>query len=112
MRFILGLIIFWITIFGIKVFIENELKLNKKYSFLFSFTLIGLIEFFLGILNIMKIGSLLIVVSSICYILNMLIKKKINLKKVANDLKNPKNIICTLVFTYITIIGLNMHLTH
>ena len=112
MRFILGLIIFWITIFGIKVFIENELKLNKKYSFLFSFTLIGLIEFFLGILNIMKIGSLLIVVSSICYILNMLIKKKINLKTVANDLKNPKNIICTLIFTYITIIGLNMHLTH
>lgn len=112
MRLIIGLIVFWITIFGIKLFLEDKTKIDNKFSFALSFTVIGLIEFILGIINMMKIGSLLIVLFSIFYIGYLIINKRIEKNRIIEYIKEPTNIICFLIFTYITIVGLNMHLTH
>lgn len=112
MRFAIGLIVFWITIFGIKLFLENKIKVDKKFTLLLSFTIIGLLEFIFGIINTMKIGSLLIVLLSFGYIIYSCIKKNINKEEIIKEIKNPINIVCALIFIYITVIGLNMHLTH
>ena len=112
MRFAIGLIVFWITIFGIKLFLENKIKVDKKFTLLLSFTIIGLLEFIFGIINTMKIGSLLIVLLSFGYIIYSCIKKSINKEEIIKEIKNPINIVCALFFIYITVIGLNMHLTH
>ena len=40
MRFAIDLIVFWITIFGIKLFLENKIKVDKKFTLLLRFTII------------------------------------------------------------------------
>ena len=63
----IGLIIFWISIFSIKLFIENKFQVDEKYSLPIVFTLIGIIEFILGILNLLLMGTLLIIALSLIY---------------------------------------------
>ena len=63
MRLILGTIIFWIMILGINKFLENKFHINKNFTLVLTFSLIGIIVFIAGILNIMKIVSLLLTIS-------------------------------------------------
>ena len=112
MRIIIGLILFWITVFGIKIFIENKCMIDSKFSFALGITIIGIIEFIFGILNVMKIGSVLLVLASITYLGLLIGKGKYNKKKILEYVKDPIHIVCFLVFIYITIIGLKMHITH
>lgn len=112
MRFILGLIIFWLSIFGINKFIENKFKIEKNFTFVLSFTLIGITIFMAGILNVIKLTSILLTTTSIAYIIRQIYKKRINIKEELIKLKNPNFIIMAILFIYITIIGYNMHITH
>lgn len=112
MRLILGTIIFWIMILGIKKFLENKLNIDKNFTLVLTFSTIGLLIFIAGILNIMKIVSLLLIISSILYFFYTIYKEKPNIKKIKDNILKPSNIIPIIIFTYITIIGMNMHLTH
>ena len=110
MRFVLGLIVFWIMTFSIKIFLEKELKVDSKFSFALSYTFIGIIEFILGILNLMKIGSYLLVLLSIIYLI--IKRKNISIERIKEYINNPVNLLMSIVFIYITFVGINMHLTH
>ena len=112
MRLILGTIIFWIMILGIKKFLENKFNINKNFTLVLTFSLIGIIVFIAGILNIMKIVSLLLTISSVIYFFYSLYKEKPKLSKIKEEILKPHVIIPTIIFIYITIIGMDMHLTH
>ena len=112
MRLILGTIIFWIMILGINKFLENKFHINKNFTLVLTFSLIGIIVFIAGILNIMKIVSLLLIISSVIYFVYSLCKEKPKLSKIKEEILKPHVIIPTTIFIYITMNGMDMHLTH
>ncbi len=112
MRFIIGIIIFWISIFSIKIFIENKFKIDKIFSLALTFTFIGLYLFILGIINMMKLGSLILIFLAIIYFIYLIYKKEITIKSIFNSLKNPINLIMIIMFILITIVSSNLHLIH
>lgn len=112
MRLILGTIIFWIMILGINKFLENKFHINKNFTLVLTFSLIGIIVFIAGILNIMKIVSLLLIISSVIYFVYSLCKEKPKLSKIKEEILKTHVIIPTTIFIYITMIGMDMHLTH
>ncbi len=112
MRVVIGLIIFWLTILSIKLFLERKFKVPNIFSFALSFTAIGIIEFILGILNLMKLGSLILVILALGYLCYLGYKKEFKKKNVVAFLKNPVNVILMLVFVYITLVSINMRLVH
>ena len=112
MRLIIGLIIFWICILSIKLFIEKKLKVPNTFSLAITFTFIGLYIFILGIINMMKLGSLILIFLSIIYFIYLIYKKELNIDYFKNSLKNPINIIVIIMFILITIISCNLHLIH
>ncbi len=112
MKFILGVFVFWFIIFTTKYFIENKFKVPKLFSLPLTFTLIGLYEFILGILNCMLLGSIIYIVFSIFFFIYLIKNKKIDYKAILNSCKDPVHLICILVFIYITFVGANMHLIH
>lgn len=109
---ILGILLFWIIIFSIKCFLEEQCKVDSKYSFVLTFTSIGIIEFILGIFNLMAIGTILLVASSIFYLIYKVKNHTIKREEIGKWLKEPTHILLILLFLYITIIGYQMHLTH
>ncbi len=112
MRFILGLLVFWLTVFTTKYFLENKFKIPKSFSLPLTFTLIGIYEFILGILNLMLIGSIIYILFSLGNLVFLIINKKLDYKELFKEFKNPLNLICCIVFIYITFVGINMHLMH
>lgn len=112
MRFVIGIICFWLTIFGIKKFLENTFKVSNKFSFVLVFTWIGIIMFVAGILNVMKITAILLVISSIIYLTYLVIHKEIKFKDIKQIIKKPNIIVIILIFLYITFVGIGMHITH
>lgn len=109
---IIGLIIFWICIFSIKIFIEDKFKVDNKFSLPLTFSLIGIIEFILGILNLLLMGTLLLIALSLIYFIYLIKNKKITINKIKNYFNNPIKLIITIFFIYITFISIGMHLTH
>ena len=112
MRLILGLILFWLSITGITIFIEEKIKIDNRLSFPFTFILIGILEYIFGILNILKIGSLVLFLSSLIYLVFVFIKDKQIIKDYLKRIKNLSNIIIILIFIYITVIGSISHIIH
>ena len=112
MRLIIGLIIFWISILSIKIFIEKNIKVPKVFSLAITFTLIGLYLFVLGIINMMKLGSLILIFLAMIYFIYLIYKKEITIKYIKECLKNKVNIIVIILFILITIISCYLHLIH
>lgn len=110
MRFIIGTILFWITILGIENFIKKKTKIDEIFLLPMTFTLLGIVMFISGILNIMKASSLLILIVGAGYFCYSFVKEKNKKDKLITFFKNPTNIIIIIMFGYITILGYNMHL--
>lgn len=109
MRFIIGLMIFWISILGIKWFIEKRFLINEMFSLPLTFTIITIIVFISGILNMMLLVSLILTLCGLWYFIVNVKNKKNSFSKL---IKNPSWIIIAVIFLYITIVGLGMHLMH
>lgn len=112
MRFIIGLIIFWISVLSIKLYTEKKFKVPNTFSLAVTFTFIGLYLFVLGIINMMKLGSLILIFLSMIYFIYLIYKKELTIKYFKDCLKNPINIIMIIMFILITIISSNLHLIH
>lgn len=112
MRFVLGLSAFWISIIGICLFVNKKLKLKEYLSLPITTAVIGVVMFLAGILNILKLTSVLIVFFSASYIIYSIVKKEVTFDALKSFLKKPANIIIIVVFAYITIMGATMHITH
>lgn len=112
MYIFLGLIVFWISIFSIKLFIENKFKVDQRFSLPITFTLIGITEFILGILNLLLIGTLLLIALSIIYFIILIKNKIITIDKIKDYFNNPTKLIISILFIYITFVSISMHLTH
>lgn len=112
MRFIIGLIIFWISVLSIKLYTEKKFKVPNTFSLAVTFTFIGLYLFVLGIINMMKLGSLILIFLSMIYFIYLIYKKELTIKYFKDCLKNPINIIMIIMFIFITIISSNLHLIH
>ncbi len=112
MRLLLGTIIFWLTILGIKKLIEDKFKIEKSFTLALSFTVIGIIMFLAGILNLMQLTAILLVLVGVGYAIYSTYKEKPTLKSIKKKILKPSVIIPIIIFGYITIIGVGMHLTH
>lgn len=112
MRLILGTIIFWLMILGIKIFLEKKFNIEKNFSLVLTISLIGITMFIAGILNIMPLIAILIIISGLISFGYFTYKEKPTKAKIKKTLLQPTVIIPTLIFAYITITGMNMHLTH
>ena len=122
MRFIIGLGAFWSSIFGLMIFIKKKTKIKSEFLLALSFTLVGIIMFIAGILNIMKLTVLFLVLFGDAILLyNFIdcIRKKTLKKNIIdsfNKIKEEKMmlpiVLQVFVFAYITIMGFNVHLMH
>lgn len=108
MRMIVGILLFWISIFGYLLLFKKKTKLPYEFILPIVFTLIGIIMFIAGILNIMK--EIVILICFIgCVIFGIkLFKRKIKFR----ELLNSNFIILFLIFLYITIVCSRMNLLH
>ena len=110
MREVFGMILFWITILFCKHLVETKGKIDKKFSLPITFTVIGLLEFFLGLIHLLKIGTWIWM--GIILIVGIVEMIKGNLKIKKEDFLNPTNVMISLIFLGITIAGYSLHLTH
>ena len=108
MRFFVGFIIFWVSIIGYLNIFKRRFKIPLELLFPLLFTCISLIIFLAGILNMLKVCSLLICLGGIVLLFYDLFKKRFVLPKYLNI-----NIFIILAFfLYFTIICFNMHVMH
>lgn len=112
MRLILGTIIFWIIIFGIKKILENKFKIDSAFTLPIAFSIIGIMMFSSGILNIMPIVAIIIILFGLIYFIYSVHKENPTLKNLKKEVVKPNIFIPIIIFIYITLVGMNMHLTH
>lgn len=108
MRLVLGLIVFWLSTIGYVLFINKKTKLPYVLSLPLLFTVISIIIFIAGILNIMKLTAALICLIGLITFVYYLIHKEIEYKK----LNKASLILVVITIIYITIIGQGLHITH
>lgn len=108
MRLIIGLILFWFSTFGYLFFFKKKTKLPYEFLLPFIFTLVGIIIFVSGVLNMMKEFCILLCFVGLILFGYNLIKKNIDFKKILN----VKFIVLFLAFLYITIVCGQMNLLH
>lgn len=108
MRFMIGLIAFWLSCFGHMFFLKKKTKLPYIFILPIIFTLIGIIMFLAGILNMMKEVSLVLCLGGVIFFAWSLWKKEIEWKK----LLSVNFIILMVVFIYITVVCGRMRLLH
>lgn len=108
MRFIIGLILFWLSTIGYVLYTNKKTNLPYFLSLPLVFTLISIAIFISGILNIMKLILVLIWFLGFACFVYYLFKKQINSKKMITI----NSILFIIVVIYITIIGPQLHLLH
>lgn len=108
MRLVIGLICFWVSTIGYLVLLNKKTKLPYELLLPLWFTVNGIIMFFAGILNILKLASILLCISGIVIFIYHLVKKKIKFK----ELITTNTIIFLVVILYLTLVTKNMHLLH
>lgn len=109
---ILGTIIFWLMIFGIKKFIESKTNIEKEFSLALTFSIVGIIMFLAGILNILNITAIVLILSGLVYFCYSFHKEKKTLISIKKELVKPSVFIPIIIFSYITLVGMNMRFTH
>lgn len=108
MRFIIGLILFWLSNFGYMLFIKKKSKLPYEFILPILFTLIGIVMFLAGILDMMKEISILVCLVGICFLGKYIFKKEIKWKNILN----VNFILLLIIFVYITVVCGKMMLLH
>ena len=108
MRIIIGFILFWISNFGYMIFIKKKSKLPYELILPILFTLIGIIMFLAGILNMMLEISILVCLVGICLFGKYLFKKEIKW----GSILNVNFILCLVLFIYISVVCGKMRLLH
>lgn len=108
MRMIVGLILFWLSIFGYLLLFKKKTKLPYELLLPIIFSLIGLTVFLAGILNMMKEVTILICLIGCIIFFNSVIKKEVEFKSIMNI----NFLIFFIIFLYITIVCSRMNLLH
>ena len=108
MRLFIGLILFWVSIFGYLLFFKKKTKIPYEFLLPIVCTLIGIVMFLAGILNMMREFSLLICLVGIILFIYKFVKKEIEFKKILN----VNFIILLVIFLYLTIVCSQMQLLH
>ena len=108
MRFMIGIIAFWLSNLGYMFFLKKKTKLPYELILPILFTLIGILMFLAGILNMMKVVSLLLCLGGIILFGWGIVKKEVEWKK----LLNINLMILLVVFIYITVVCGRMRLLH
>ncbi len=109
MRELLGLIIFWLSVFGLSKFLEKKFQIPKHFSLPYVFTLIIIITFIGGILNILRLTSCLLTLLGLSYLIKLIVTKEITKNSFS---RKSDTIIILVIYLIITILGFNMHLVH
>lgn len=109
MFFLLGFICFLISIFGFSFEIRKRFDIKIEFIFSIVFSLIGLLMFIAGLLNIMKLTALILCFSGIYFSVQNIIKHE---KIVKETFSNNNTYIYLIVIIFISIVGYNMHLVH
>lgn len=108
MIFIVGLILFWLSCLGYFIYLKKKTKLPGELVLPLVFTLIGIIMFIAGILNMMREFSVILCFLGIVLFGYYLYKKEIEWKMALS----VNFIILLFVFLYITLICGDMRLLH
>ena len=108
MRMIVGVVLFWLSTFGYLLFFKKKTKLPYEFILPIVFTLIGIIMFLAGILNIMREITVIICLEGIIFLIYFLVKKEFRFKSILN----VNFMILFVILLYLTIICGKMHLLH
>lgn len=108
---IIYIIIFWLSIIGYWLNFKYTYKVKDELILGLTFICLSLVLFVLGLLNILKIGSILLLGLGI---FELILQLKNNRKKILEDIKNPNYniIIVASMLIYVTIVFSNFHLVH
>lgn len=122
MRFLIGLFVFWSSILGLMLTIKNKTKIKNEFLLALTFTLVGIIMFIAGILNIMKLTVFILILFGNGVLLynfvNCIKAKKLKKTIVSCFIKLKEEgqlislIFQIIIFIYITIMAFHVHLTH
>ena len=105
------ILLFWASTLGYFLFVKNKLKLDDELIFGFIFIILTFLLFIFGILNMLRLGSLIILLSGIVAFIYLM---KTDNEFVIHNIKRPNyNILLILIlFVYVTIVFSNFHLIH
>lgn len=108
MRMIFGLVLFWLSIFGYLLLFNKKTKLPYELLLPIVFSLIGIVMFFAGILNLMKEVTILVCLFGIVIFGYKIVKKEFEIKSILNI----NFLILFIIFLYLTIVCGRMQLLH
>lgn len=108
MRMVVGLVLFWLSIFGYLLLFKKKTKLPYEFILPMVFTLIGIIMFLAGILNMMREITVIVCLGGIIFLIYALVKKEFKLKSILN----VNFLILFVILLYLTVICGKMHLLH
>lgn len=108
MKMYVGVVLFWMSIFGYLLIFKEKTKLPYVLLLPIIFSLIGIIIFIAGILNMMLEIALIVCFLGIMIFGYKIIKKEVKFKK----LFNVNFFILFTIFLYLTIVCGKMHLMH
>lgn len=108
MRMFMGLVLFWLSTFGYLLFFKKKTKLPYEFILPMVFTLIGIIIFLAGILNMMREITVIVCLGGIIFLIYALVKKEFKFKNILN----VNFLILFVIFLYLTVICGKMHLLH
>lgn len=111
MKEIFFLILFWISTIGYCLYAKYKFKIKSELLLAFVFSIITLTIFILGLLNILKLGSYLILFIGIILFIFNVKKHGIEIIKKLKIL-NLNIIIIALLMLYVTIVFSKLHLLH
>lgn len=112
MQLIIGTILFWIVILGYMKILDKKYGIEKLFLLPITFSSLGIIVFIAGILNMIPLVTILLILIGIILFGYYTYKEKPTIKDLKENIKKPSVFIPIIIFTYITLVGMNMHLTH
>ena len=108
MIFVIGIILFWMSVIGYLELVKNKFNIPNEFILPIVFSCFGIIIFLAGILNVMVEVSVLLCATGII----LLIKSLCDRKFLLNDYFNINFLIIIVMFIYFTFICSQLHLLH
>lgn len=104
--YILRLLLFLLSFYGLTIFVKDKLKIKQEFSFAFTTIILVLALFISSLLNILVIMSLIIYILGFINLIHNIKKYKKSFLKI-----NYKLVIVILFLAYLTILGYNLKIT-
>ena len=105
------IIIFWLSIIGYSLYFKYKFDIKNEFLLSIVFSLVSIIMFISGLINILKLASIILLVTGIVLGIIVFLKNK---KDITTKIKKPNwNIILVFILLlYVTLVYKDMHFLH